>query len=414
MSIITNVLVIPGVSAEKSELTLLVGLIVDGQQVAWGECILPAAELEQDGRLQEAIHIFQELIIPALRGQPLTKLTALMNQVDQMRHEVTVVRPVTAETPPPRRSRRELFSSLINPAQEIREAVKQPLPPQLRSGVSQALFSAAAMAANTTIVETLSQIYALQPATSPPPLHLLFDDLPGPNDPALARTTAASYGLTIRDGDPLKELGRDGIRLQNRARQLKNRAAPPSRSVAIPGDRLLTFLFDLKGGYSALYGRNTGPILGAILGAIFGLEQSVKPYPLRLVDPLILDNRTEQWAMMKELHNFIRLRKMNTRLIARSGIETAEDIHTLADNACCSGVLLNMTQLGTLHRTIELATAARERNLEVILMGVRGEAAVHTALALNPTLLALKVETVSAAANEINRTLAWREYKSNN
>jgi methylaspartate ammonia-lyase len=98
---------------------------------------------------------------------------------------------------------------------------------------------------------------------------------------------------------------------------------------------------------------------------------------------------------------------MKTGLIARSWIETAEDIHALANNDCCGGVLLDMTQLGTLHHTVELALAAQERNLEVILTGVQGVAAVHTALALNPTLLAIKVGAVSAVSDEINRTLAW-------
>jgi methylaspartate ammonia-lyase len=401
---ITNALVMPGVSAVRSELSLLVGLVIDDRRIAWGECTF-AADSEQDGRLNESIHILQEIIIPALMGQPLGNVIALMEQIDQMRHDVTVVRPITAETPPPKRSRRELFTSLINPEQEIREVVERPLPPELRQGISQALFSAAALVEDSTIVEAVARIYSLQPAESPLPIHLIFDDLPNPDDPALAQITAASYGLTINDDDPVKELGSGGVRLQNRVRQLKNRVVRYLNN-DYPAQQTTGFLFDLKGGYGMLYEQNTGHILGALNG----LEQVVKPYPLRLVDPVIMDDRAGQMAIMKELQNFIRLRKMKTGLIARSWIETAEDIHALANNDCCGGVLLDMTQLGTLHHTVELALAAQERNLEVILTGVQGVAAVHTALALNPTLLAIKVGAVSAVSDEINRTLAWLAY----
>jgi NaMN:DMB phosphoribosyltransferase len=70
-----------------------------------------------------------------------------------------------------------------------------------------------------------------------------------------------------------------------------------------------------------------------------------------------------------------------------------------------------MAQLGTLHQTIQLAQAARDRKLDVILAGVTGSAAVHTAIALNPTLLAVGTADISTTAGEINRTLAWRAYK---
>jgi methylaspartate ammonia-lyase len=389
-------------------------LVVDDRQVAWGECLFSSAESERDGRLNvgvnDALHILQEIIIPALMGQPLTNIAALMSQIDEMRHDVTIVKPITADTPPQKRSRRELFSSLLNPEEGIREVVERPLPPELRNGVSQALLSAAAMVQDVLIVETIADMYSLNPARSPLPIHLVFDEVPNTADPALARITAVSYGLTVGDGDPLAELGNNGVRLQNRVRQLKNRAASTINNNLGPNHRGVGFLFDLKGGYGRLYEENSGQILGAL----YGLEQKVKGFSLRVVDPVIMDDRQSQIAMMRELKEFIRFRKMGVGLIGRAWLETAEDIHALADNDCCDGVLLDMAQLGTLHRAIELAKAARERELAVIVAGVEGKAAVHAALALNPALLAVKVGEVSAVADEMNRTLAWLEYKTNN
>jgi methylaspartate ammonia-lyase len=291
---------------------------------------------------------------------------------------------------------------LLNPAEEIQEVVEWPLPPELRNGVSQALLSAAAVAQDISVVDAAAKIYNLAPASSPIPIHLLFDDLPGPTHPALSRITAASYGLAVGD-DSLKELGKDGIRLQNRIRQLKNRAVRHMNG----SQQESGFMFDLKGGYGMMYQDKSG----AILGALFGLEQVVKPYSLRLVDPIIAADKQSQIEEMKKLQSYMRMRKMKTQLIGQTWIETAEDIHAFADNVCCSGVLLDMAQLGTLHQTIKLAQAARDRKLDVILAGVTGSAAVHTAIALNPTLLAVGTADISTTAGEINRTLAWRAYK---
>jgi methylaspartate ammonia-lyase len=407
LPVITDALVMPGVSPTDSAWTLLVGLIIDGRQIAWGECTFAPADSDPDGRLNEGIHILQEIIIPALIGQPLANVTALMSRLDEMRREVTLVKAVTAETLPHKRSRRELFTSLLNPEQEIREIVERPLPPELRHGVSQALFSAVSLVQDTSIVEAITQLYTLQPAKSPPPIHLEFDDLPNPTDPALARTTAASYGLTVSEMEPARELGAGGVRLQNRVRQLKNRAAHHLSHSPSPFHREIGFLFDLKGGYRALYGQKSGPILGALSG----LEQVTKPYPLRLVDPVILDDKQSQMDMMKELQSFIRLRKMNVTLLAHAWVETAEDIGAFAQNDCCGGVLIDLSQMGTLHHSIELALAARKSGLEIILAGVTGKAAVHAALALNPTLLSVTTAGHPAIANEIGRTLAWLEYK---
>lgn len=399
---ISNAFVIPGASASETCASLLVGFVVDERQIAWGECVLHSAVSNPESQLNDATSILQEIIIPSLMGQPLVEVPRLMEQIDRMQHQVTLIMPVTVKTPPQRRSRRELFTSLLNPAEEIREVVERPLPPELRHGVSQALLSAAAAAQGISIVELAAEFYDLAPASSPLPIHLVFDDLPNPTDPALSRITAASYGLAVGD-DPLKELGKDGIRLQNRVRQLKNRAVRHMDG----GQPASSFLFNLKGGYGMMYQEKTG----AVLGALFGLEQVVKPYTLRLVDPIIAADKQSQIEEMKKLQSYLRMRKMKTQLIGQTWIETAEDVHAFADNDCCIGVLLDMVQLGTVHQTIKLAQAARERNLDIILAGAVGNAAVHTAIALNPTLLVVGTADISTTADEIIRTLAWRGYQ---
>ena len=145
-------------------------------------------------------------------------------------------------------------------------------------------------------------------------------------------------------------------------------------------------------------------------GAIEGLERTVEGHGLGLVDPFLMDSWLAQLAKMKQLKNFLGIRKMRTKLLMRQGVETAEIVQTLAENDCCDGVLLDMTRLGSLDRTIELAQAAKGCGLSVVLAGVKGETAVQAALAINPTLLAVGVEDVSAVGDEMNRVLAWMDY----
>jgi methylaspartate ammonia-lyase len=405
IDVITNALVMPGVSVDSSTWSILVGLVIDDRRIAWGTCSFNRATSEADFGLNDGIYLLQESIIPSLIGQPLADLPDLMSQLDEMRREVEVVRPITAETPPPKRSRRELFSSLVNPSQEIREAVERPIPPELRQGVSQALVSAVALTQERMAVEAVAELYGLKGVGRPLAVHLEFADLPNPNDPALSRIAAASYGLAAEEGEALAVLGRDGVRLQNRLRQLKNRV---KRHIDTGrADQTTSFLFDLQGGYGSLYDNNSG----RMLGAINGLEQTAKPFPLWLIDPVITADWQSHLERLKELQSFVRLRKMRTMLLARAGVETAEAVHALADNACCGGVLLDMVRLGTLHRTIELAGTARKRGLEVVLAGVKGETAVQAALALNPALVIVGAAEVSNIADEMNRAVGWMSVK---
>lgn len=421
LPLITNALVLPGISVEESSWSLQVGLVTSQNQIAWSECrfendpeqpaVLSYAHRPDNAGLpnltgpdfgpNEGAQLLQETIIPLLIGRSLNNLGPLMAEIDDLRREVTIIRPKTAETPPQKRSRRQLFTSLVNLDQEIRETVQLPLPPELRFGLSLALVEAAARVQGRTVVETLTEEFGLARAGKPLAVHLRFADLPNPNDPVLARITAASYGLEIGGGEALAEFGSGGIRLQNRVRQLTNRVkryVPDGRE---PHET--AFLFDLKGGLGRLYDFNSGQILGNI----FGLEQTTKPFRLRLVDPLLAANRADQLRLMAELQGFLRLRQMRTTLLARVGVETAEDIQALADHKCCDGVVLDMRRLGTVRRTIELAAAARERGLEVVLAGVAGDTSVQIALALNPTLTAVSTKDVSAVGNEMNRVVSW-------
>ena len=84
----------------------------------------------------------------------------------------------------------------------------------------------------------------------------------------MSQISAASYGLTIEAGEALKVLGNNGVRFQNRVRQLKNRVAGGAAGAADNGrvygrpNSSTQFLFDLAGTFGQLYDENSGRILG--------------------------------------------------------------------------------------------------------------------------------------------------------
>ena len=174
---ITNALVIPGIIVADAGWSVVIGLVVDDEQVAWSgfEIGLDGGTEEPDLGLNDGIRLLQEQIIPLLIGRPLGNVRPFMTQLNEMVYEVEVVRSITADSPPQKLSRRELFSGLVNPGQEIREVVERPLPPEMRLGVSLALLSAAAMGRGETVVETLARLYGLEPAVGSLPVHLRFD-----------------------------------------------------------------------------------------------------------------------------------------------------------------------------------------------------------------------------------------------
>lgn len=403
---------------------LAVGLILDGHQIAWGDCV--AVEFSGKAgrhplfRAEEGLKTVQATVAPALRGRQLTNFRELAAEVDALVEAVTVSQPVergAGDVEETRTlSRRDLFR-LLRPgeegdgpqAQAVEEVtVERRLHTALRYGVSQALLAALALARGATMAEVVAEEYGLPPPSQPVPIHAQCGaDRYAGADKMIARRVA-SLPHTLVDNIP-EHLGEDGQVLVNYARWLRERIPQLAGDDYQP-----TIHLDVHGALGRIYDNN----LGQILGYLIQLEKAVAPYPLRLESPLILDSRADQIEAMRKLREYVRFRNMKVKLVADEWANTLEDIRAFVDAGAADMIQVKMPDLGSVHNSIEAVLACKAAGVGAFLGGscaetnLSAQVAVHVALATRPDMIMAKPgmgvdEGVMLVHNEMARTLAW-------
>ncbi|HEX6385984.1 MAG TPA: hypothetical protein VF177_15040 [Anaerolineae bacterium] len=427
LPLISTVLTVPGFTLGASQVAsaspqpgdiVSVGLVVDNERVAWGVCpLLSGGPLSVD----TTINSIQQTVAPALQGERLASFRELAAKVEALTETVTI----TETLPEPegdnqasKFSRRDLFTGRLwstppseEPAPRTREiSVQRSLLPAIRYGVSQALLAAVAMAQNKRVAETVVAEYNL-PAKPISTVAIHVSAGP-PSDEAitavdtLLSSQVASLGYTIAGSNDKAQMGSNGERLQQYVRRLQTQIAAAETSGYQPVIHL-----DVRGGLGRLFDNDPGKILGAL----FGLEQAAKPYLVRVVDPVIMDSRQGQIETLRQLKEYLRLRRMRLQLVASAWIDSAEDVDAFVQSEAVQAIQLNAPQLGSLHRTIEAILACRERGITSLLAGHGGDDGycaqilAHVALATQPDLIVAPESAHGFALlhNEMARTLAW-------
>ncbi len=394
---IAQILAVPGLDASIS-----VGLELNGERVAWGECILPSGNsLTQDAVLAT----LKQTVIPALQGQPLTDFRALTEKVETLTEEVTVSQP--APPPPPdtrvqNPSRRNLFSGKLwlppetPPTEDV--IVERIIHPAIRYGVSQALLAAVSIARNVTMAEVLAKEYKLRLSKTTIPIHVELNETNAIHIASLL--PAASLGYTTPGDDIEAELGANGEILQRAIRNLQKRLTVAA------GDNFPTIHVNARGGLGKLYDN-----VGKILGAIFGLTKASSPCSMRIEDPVHREDRQTHIEAMFEVKDYLRMRRMATPLVAGAWINSPDDVLAFAEAGAAGMIRLNMPRLGSLHRSIEAALICKKRDIAILLdagpaeSAYAAQVACHTALTLQPALLS--GASLPLLHNEMARTLAW-------
>lgn len=383
--------------------------------MAWGSC--PAVPVELDDYPESfdpagAAEAIRQQVAPALTGRRLDTFRPLAEAVEALRETVTVT---WRETPVPHQengiSRRALLTGLLHDDEEaagrtpagrtVEETFERSLHPAVRYGVSQALLAAVARARGVTPGDVIADEYNLPgPATAVPLLSTV-----GTVDATAVACAHRVAALSIRwPGDhPEEELGRNNGRLQGYLRRLTEYLARTAGEGYRPAIHL-----DVGGGLGALYDGNAGKLLGAF----YGLERVAAPHPLYVADPVRMDGRDEQIARMAELKNFIALRDLSLRLAAGAWIDSPAGAAAFLEAGAADLLHLDVVRLGGVHPTVEIALAAREQGLGVLLQSHGDAAVAHVALALRPTFLSTGPDYedgrgIAAFHNEIVRTLAW-------
>jgi methylaspartate ammonia-lyase len=136
---------------------LSVGLVVDNEQVFWGECVGTA-----DFQAEAAAATIRQTVLPRLQGQPITTFREMAANLTDLTEKVTLIQTTVAPTPlaPPGPSRRSLLRGQWTavppqPPQPIIESyeVERPIASAIQFGHSQALLAAVAWGQGKSVMQ---------------------------------------------------------------------------------------------------------------------------------------------------------------------------------------------------------------------------------------------------------------------
>lgn len=430
---ITTILVVPGFgivydradpASYQTQEIISIGLVLDGRQIAWGDCVAPRDSYLTEYPpfdMTEGIATLKKTVIPILQGQTLGSFRDLAARIDALSEQVTITRPLPQPEPeaqPKGISRRDLFlgrlSALTGDDKPRTEEVTitRLIHPAIRYGLSQALLAALATTRDLTVTEVIAQEYSLSLPQGPVPIQVEIKDAPAIAAGSLVARQVAALGYTTTGQDAKGELGSYGEVLQRNVRDI---------SKQLPQAYQPVLHLNLRGGLGQLY-HNTA---GRILGNFMGLEQTAELCPLRVEDPVILDDRQAQIELLLKLKGYVQRRKLNLQLAAGAWADTPEDVKALAEAEAVDMIHLQPSRLGSIHQTIEAILACQQRGIGVLLGSSPTDTdrslqvAGHIALATQPTLLQAKPGqpaevSVARLHNEMARTLAWIEARNRN
>jgi len=422
-----------------------VGLVLDNEQVAWGDCVAVAysgqAGRDPVFRADEGLATIQRAVVPALQGREITSFRELAAEVDALIETVEVSRPLPrpkTNRGPKQLSRRDLLTAparLLRPEpaeglqstqeeETERVTVERPLHTAVRYGVSQALLKGVAVVRGLTMAEVIAEEWELPLPDAPPspepfgyaqdvlaegvPIHAQSGSERYHNaDKTIARRVA-SLPHALVDNIP-EQLGEDGIELIRYARWLKARIQELGGEDYRP-----TVHLDVHGALGQIFENN----LGRVLGQLYALEQAVQPYSLRVESPVIMESREAQIEAMKTLRAYVRFRRMNVQLVVDEWANTLDDIRAFVEAQAADMIQIKMPDLGSVHNSVEAVLACKADDVGAFLGGSCAETdlsarvAVHVALATRPDLIMAKPgmgvdEGITLVQNEMARTLAW-------
>ncbi len=416
-----------------------VGLVLDTQQIAWGDCVAVAyggqAGRDRVFSTEEGISAIQRVVASMLQGRSLGSFREMAAEVDALTDTVAVPQPspeadlsaTDTENPGGEQAagkqltRRELLTA---PARFFRSVsgdlavervgegakvmVERPLHTAVRYGVSQALLGAVALARNLTMAEVIAQEWDLPTPDSPVPIHAQSGGERVHNADKMIARRVASLPHALVDDIP-EQLGQDGSRLTRYVRWLAGRIQQ------LGGDDYRPCIhLDVHGALGEIFDQEPG----RILGQLYALETAAKPYPLRVECPVRMESRSAQIEMMKTLRDYVRFRKMNLQLVVDEWANTLDDIRAFVEAEAADMIQIKMPDLGSIANSVEAVQVCRAAGVGAFLGGSCAETdlsarvSVHVALATRPDMVMAKPgmgvdEGVSLVQNEMARTLAW-------
>jgi methylaspartate ammonia-lyase len=404
-----------------------VGLVLDGERVAWGDCVAVAysgkAGRHAIFRADRGLTSIRDTVSPLLKNRGLTGFRELAAEVDGLTETVTFKKPIEepkAEPQARQLSRRDLFTRPFHALQggedpkgfqespeEETISEERPMHTAVRYGVSQALLKAVAMERGLTMAEVIVDEWELPQPSTPIPIHAQSGGERHKNADKMIARRVASLPHALVDDIP-RQLGEDGVELIRYVRWLTGRIRELGRAEYRP-----TIHLDVHGALGQI-----SENLGRVLGHLQTLEKAAKPYPLRVESAVIMESRAAQIEALKALREYIQFHDMKVQLVADEWANTLEDIQAFVDAQAVDMIQVKMPDLGSVHNTVDAVLACKDGGVGAFLggscceTGLSAKVAVHVALATQPDLIMAKPgmgvdEGVTIVQNEMQRTLAW-------
>lgn len=346
-----------------------VGLVLSDGRIAWGDCVGVAyggkAGRDPVFRSQRALQDVDTILAPFLVGKPV-----------------------------------DVFREIAPACERIDVSLA------LRYGVSQALLNAAALLRGKSPTQIICEEWDLPLPDKAAALHAQSgSERYHTVDKMIARRIdSLPHGLV---DDIPEQLGEKGERLVAYARWISLRLV----RLGIPTYQPAIHL-DVHGAIGQLLNHDAT----RILELLEELQKAADPYRLRMESVLIAESRGKQMALLDQLRDMLRSRKISVDLVADEWANTLEDIKAFADSQCCDMIQVKMPDLGGLQNSIDAVLYCHKRSIQTLLGGSCNETDIssrltaHVALATQPTLVMAKPgmgvdEGVMLIRNEMLRTL---------
>lgn len=283
----------------------------------------------------------------------------------------------------------------------------------VRYGISQALLSAAAQGARTTMAELVRDEYRTGVRLAPVPLYAQSGDERYANvdKMILKRVDALPHGL-INDRERL--VGPRGERLLEYVAWVRERILRLGDDDYDP-----TIHLDLYGTVGLAFGGS----LPEIAGFLARLGQAAAPFRFRAEHPLDAGGRDEQIVAFAQLRALLAERGSDVQIVADEWCNTLDDIRAFIAGGAADMIHVKTPDLGGLGNTIDALLEVRRAGLGAFCGGTCNEtdvsavATAHIAMAVGADQLLAKPgmgvdEGVMVVGNEMARVTALAKRRS--
>ncbi|MCA9930157.1 MAG: hypothetical protein KC419_16860 [Anaerolineales bacterium] len=384
---ITSVIALHGIAADGD--ALLIGVQID-QHTGWGMCTGLFAQHSDGYNMAAVTRMMHTVVAPALKERPFTTIRDLFQRIDALTETITEPAPDRS----PSVSRRQILAGQFHPQSQTPPVPrKRPLPPALRFGIGQAALQAAADARQMSPVRLITANYELKQRKTAVGIHLAVTDENMHIARPILRHHVKSVGYQISRKNPQTQLGTQAEHLQKLvselAQWLQNNYANYRPFIHI----------NLQGAFTNLFGSDTA----AALTSLQALQKAAAPLRLRIENIYDAVNAapTELFNLLTPL---VERDEAAVQIVASCPHYPVSTVAALVQWGKIDGVHLDVTQVGSLDKTIKLIGTCQEKGIAVMLSGggtVRGvETAVHLAAATGAEMVAGPPDLVH---NELQR-----------